>query len=662
MAQTQYKKYKTDAGKAKVYDHRLRLAERENEKWHPEARAAWMRYEAKARPEAMSANGHNLSGSTPTYIGIIDSQYSSMTAADIDINVTAKGDTTPDQAYVASGAVSQEFQLSKANQRGAVSIKDALVCGIGWVKVGYEYVDEEQDVPRKREDIVAEVNRLIAEAQGSEGGPTALQIMDAVPLTEVQEIVLSDRIVVDYVPWDMMLLDPTAKQLCDVKWMAQKQFMTEDEIKRNPLFLEYAARNRTTKKLMELAPDTTIERGILGDRANPTKDDERFTVYTVYDYETGTQCTLTKDAGFLLNETVNPFSINDDMEDKSPFVPIVLRHTSSRVRGVSETETLKAILQEKDIYHSRLATFLERAIPRWVAEEGLFTPAGKAALASQDSMAVIEVERGRNAKDELFKLDPPTLMSEMFNMPDRLEQSARDATGTSELQRGLFPDRKRTATETSEVVAASAARASEKRLALEHFWKSIASRILQLMQLFYEQERIVKLVDDAGEVDWTWTAADIVGGYDLEISLTPKEAKSWQQRRDNALAVINVVAPLALPGSDGSSDVDMAELLRYGLTEMGIPRKIISMILNLPEEKQQQVLGSLQNQAQQANTAAGQPPAAAGVAGPLSEEALAAATNAGTIPPGLVAAAGGGNPFGPQGAERVSESRGVVGY
>lgn len=658
MAAPSYRKYKSDPDKIAVYEHRIRLGEDFLEKWVPGVRAFWNRYEAFHRDSAMTGNGHYISGATPMVIGNIDSQYSSMTSADIDVLVTPKGQTSEDEAYVASAALSEEWRLTKSQQRGNVAIKDSLIGGIGFVKVGYEYYDEQSDVPREQADVMADVRDLLSEAQGVEGAPSPDEIAANVPLTQKQTVVLADRIVVDYVPWDMLLWDPTAKQWPDVKWVAQKSLMPVTDVQNNPLFKEYVASRRNSQLLKDLKADASIDKNILGNLADTNKEDERVTVYTIYDFETGTVCVWSRGAKFLLNETANPFAINIDPEDQNPFVPVVLRATSSRVRGISEMEVLRDVATEKDLYHSRLGTILERIVPRMVSEQGTLTDAGKEMLKSQEIGGVVEVSQGHTI-DDIKDLKTPSPMPEMFMVPTQLEQTARDATGVSELQRGLFPDRKRTATETTEVVAASATRASEKRQALEEFWSNVAKRILQLMQMFYEEERVVRLSDDEVDIPWTFSASDIAGAYGLEIALTPKEAKSWQQRRDDALATLNIIGPLAQPGPDGSSPVNVTELLRWVLTEMNIPRRVIRLVLNLPEEQQVQTFNTIQNQAAAAQAQNGQlrPDM---VPGPLNADALAAAANTGTIPQELLAAAGGVGPAAPGAAEQVSESQGIA--
>jgi len=207
-----YKEYKSDADKASVYERRLRAAEEFNSKWHKNVRDGWNRYESHHRASAMTGSGHYISGATPMVIGNIDSQYSSLTSADIDIVVTPKGKATEEDAYVATAALSEEWQLTKTQYRGNTAIKDSLVGGIGFVKVGYEYAEEVQEVPRTDDAIHKDIMDMVAQAAGVDDGPSFEDIQGGVPLTEQQNTILVDRVVVDYVPWDMVLWDTTAKQ------------------------------------------------------------------------------------------------------------------------------------------------------------------------------------------------------------------------------------------------------------------------------------------------------------------------------------------------------------------------------------------------------------------------------------------------------------------
>jgi hypothetical protein len=648
----QFREYKSDEAKLKVYGHRITTAQAKLDEWEPQATAWVRRYETKPNSKQYSGNGHHVA--VPTAVSIIDSLYSSLTATDVTAMVSAIGQGTRKQEQLATAAVGKEWDMAKVNPRAAQAVKDALLVGIGWVKVSYEYHSEVVNVPRTDEEVNQDVSALIAEAEQYGHDIDATQIANLVPLTKNVENVLVERIVCDYVPWNRVLWDPAARQMQDVRWVAQVDLLHPEEVKNHPSYKAYCAKNKTAKKLAELASDSVIDLGLV---QTGNTEDERCTIITLYDFETGTVCVFPKNGDFLLDETPNVFAMNDDLEDKSPFVPLVLRQSPGRVRGVSEMEVLNSTLEEMDLYHSRLATYLERMAPKFIGPKGAFTDSGLEALKSQEYFAYAELENGVSASD-VSDLKPPVLPSEIFGVSDKLEQSAREATGVNELMRGLFPDRKRTATETSEVVQSSAARQAEKRVQLEHFYSAIAHRILQLMQMFYTEERIVRYTDEAGPVEWKWTADDIIFEHKLEIALTPKEVRNWQTRRDDALAVLNILGPLAQPGDAGNSVVDQTELVKYVLEELGLSQSTIALLLNLPEEQQIQQMAALQSQAAQAGAQQAGVPNAAMVPGPLNEAQLAAATNQGTIPPETLAAAYGNTPVSPQAVETVSENAG----
>ena len=651
-----YRDYKNDEAKAKVYNHRVTQAEAEQKDWQDNAERWVRRYEnviSRVTPDAHEVN-------VPVGISIIDALYSSLTATDVDVLVRPIGTGTDNQAYVATAALSKEWDLCKVPRRANKAVKDALLTSIGWVKVGYDYYEELEEVPRPREDIVKEIDEMVSEAAGVEGGPEFEDIVGGIEVTEMKAKTIRDRIVVDYVPWKSILWDPTANQYEDCRWVAQVTKLAPEEVKANPLWREYCKRTRGgLRRLDELKADTTIDFNIVQPGEKADREDERVTVIELYDFETGNVCTFAKGADWLLNEVPNVFSLNPDLEDRSPFVPLILRGSPNRVRGISELEVLEPTLKALDLYNTRLATHLERSSPKVIVPARAMTPAGKEAMKSQEYGAVVELEESFSPND-IKPFEAPQLASEVYGMADKLENAAREATGVNELMRGLFPDRKRTATETSEVVSASAARQSEKRIQLENFYREVAQRMLQLMQVFYTKDRVVQFVDIPGDFQFTWTANDIAMESKLEIELTPKEAKTWQSRRDNATTALNVLGPFATPGPNGDAPVRIEGLLNYIGEELGIPRRSLNEIITLPAQKQQMQLEQQQAMAGQASAEAGLPRADM-VPGPVDAQALAAATNQGEIPPEILMAAQGAGPMGPQAAEQVSESAGQAG-
>lgn len=655
---TGYHKYPNDEAKAEVYEHRLFIADQDFNKWKSKAEEWYSRYENRPRRAQVTAKGHRVN--VTTGVATIDSLFSAMTAVDIDVTASATQGAPRIMGELAGAALSQEWDLLDGQVQTNAAVKDALVVGIGWVKVAYEYESEVQMQNRNLDDIRQDIAVLLAEAQGIQGAPTPEQIADLVPVEESVEVVLRDRIVVDYVPWDSVRTDPNAKRIEDVTWVAQCNKVHLEDVKNNPAYRAYCKRTRGgLSRLDELKGSSTYATEMLPS-GKPTDDDQFAEVVEFTDLRSGTVCTFVRGQKWLLNETVNPFMLNTDLHRRSPFVPLVLRKTNTRLRGVSDMELMAPSLDEQDIYRSKTATFIERFVPKVIGPEDALTEEGKRNLSSSEYGSYVSVAR-EYAGDPITPMNPPVLPSESWDMERRVEESIREATGVNELMRGLFPDRKRTATETAEVVSASSARQSEKRNTLEEFYMNIFDRVLQLMQMFYDQERMVRYVDPAyGEVEWAYTQDDIQNKFKLAVHLTPKEAQTRQQMRDDALAYFNMMMPLAMqPQQDGSTLVDGAKLVEWFSLQYGLSRTEVLDILNLPEEKQAQQLAQQQAMAAQAGAQAGMVNPGM-TTGPLGPGEVAALTNQGAVPPEVAAQAVGGiGPGVEQAVEAVSESAGV---
>jgi hypothetical protein len=624
-----YKIYPDDAKKAALYNHRLAVAERDFQRWAGDAKRWWDTYEDIPVRSQATAKGHKIN--VTTGVSVIDALFSGLTAVDVEFVLEAAGSTTVEQALLAEIALNQEWTLNDIARERNQAIKDALIVGIGFVKVGYDFFAQEYEADRHPDAIRAEVQALIAEAQAFGHDIDVNTIANLVPDREMVKEVMRDRIVTDYVPWEDIRWDPKARQWNEVKWVAQLTKMPLEDIKEHPLWAEYMKRSRAAgglKQLDRIRPDSTLDREILV-TGKPDEDDSLVTVVEYWDLETGTFCVLPKGQNIILFEGVNPNALQLDYEDRNPFVPLVLRATNRHVRGISDMEVMIRSLNEKNLYRSRLANYIDRFVPKVLAEEDIFTDEGKKALASNEYGEVVSVARGQDVHN-IVPMTPPVLPIEVFNMPEKIDNEIREATGVNELMRGLFPDRKRTATETNSVVSASAARQSEKRNTLEVFHVEIARRVLTLMQKFYDQPRMARFSDPSlGNVPWEFTGDQIVGQFALKVNLSPKEAETRDALKQEATVALNILGPFAQPGPDGSSALDRTTLMKWFLRKYGFSQKDITELLTSPADQQVQAAGAAQQ-------AAGGPPP-----GPLTPDQLLAASNS---PATLGAAVGGAVP------------------
>lgn len=625
-----FKVYKDDDTKLKSYRHKLELADQDFQGWEKEAGKFWGRYEQAHTESQYTEDGHRVVPSVG--IGEIDAMYAALTATEVDITVTNVGAGTVDQARLAEAGIKEVWREQKVQRRAEDMVKDALVSDIGFVKVAYEYHEEDREVPKSDEKLDEEVSALF-EAAEAEGAPPPApeQVAALIDPTEVVTEVIRDRIVIDYVPWDELRWDHAAKGWEDCRWVAQVSKVPVDEVKANPVYRAYVFEHygeRKGKKLLDdLVPDSSINTRRSGRRNEDVREDDRLTLVEFYDFHAGTRCTFPKHGDVVLLESPNPFALNDDLEDKNPFVAYVVRKARGKVRGIGDMRLMSPTLDELEEYRSNLATYVARTIPKIMGREGILTEAGKNALKSLDWGAFVELTDDASA---LSPLNPPPLPQEVFGIPQRLVEEIREVTGSSELARGLFPDRRQTATTTLAVSEAGNVRQSEKRNRLEQAYVDIARRILMLMQMFYDQERISRVVELEGDVEWSWNAEDITMESQLEVHLSPKEAQTRQTRRDFAVSVLNLVAPMP--------NVDLTAVAAWALEEGGVPLAKVREFLKTAEEMQQDQMAALQLQQQQQSVAEGESPDAAAVPGPQSGAELAASTNPGEVPEDVAAA------------------------
>lgn len=610
-----YKVYKDDATKAALYNHRLATAEQDFARWADQARDWWDRYENVAKVTQATAKGHTIN--VTTGVSVIDSLFSGLTAVDVEFILEPVGATEPDQALLAETALNEEWQVCDVDIERDQAIKDALITGIGFVKVGYDFYSTTALEDRDPEDIYRDVQSLIAEAQAA-GIPIDAEVIGGlVPTQEEVEYAHRDRLVTDYVSWENIRWDPKAKQWGDVKWVAQLTKMPLQEMQENPLWRDYVKRSRKNgglRQLDRIKPDATLDREIMV-TSKPEEDDSLVTIVEYWDLETGTFCVMPKGQNIILFEGVNPFALEPDLQDRSPFVPLALRGTNRRVRGISDMELMVRSLNEKNMYRSRTANYIDRYVPKVLAEEDVFTDEGKKALSSTDYGEIVSIQKGAQTSD-IIPMTPPQLPVEAFQMNDRIDNEIREATGVNELMRGLFPDRKRTATETNEVVSASAARQSEKRNTLERFHVEIARRMLTLMQKFYDAPRMARYVDASmGNVPWEFEGKDLVGRFTMNVNLSPREAETREAIKQEATVALNILYPFTENSPESPAVIEKATLVQWFMRKYGFSRRDINELTNSPEEQQVNAAGAAQVQA------GGPPP------GPLSPQELLAASN-----------------------------------
>src|SRR6185369_15351219 len=197
------------------YNRRLRYSDGEFERKEPERREFLDDYRNEVEEDELDTRGNRVTVTSD--IGIIDTMYSSMTSVDVEFITRAIGHGTQVQSIASTAALNQGWRDTKGARRAKKAIKDALLVDVGWVKVYYDY--QEDVATRDRPDAAVRAEMFELGRENPE--LTDEQIADIVPTTEEYSYVARDRVCVDYVPWDMVRYDTSARQIEDVRWTAQ---------------------------------------------------------------------------------------------------------------------------------------------------------------------------------------------------------------------------------------------------------------------------------------------------------------------------------------------------------------------------------------------------------------------------------------------------------
>jgi hypothetical protein len=571
----------TDEVVLKIYRRRLSIADRKYEKGKSERESFVGRYRNKANSDQITEDGHLVS--VVSGIGLVDTMYASMTAVDIEFLCSVIGNGTRLQATAATAALNQAWRDTKGQKRAKDAVKDALLVDVGWVKVYYDYQEAQgiEDVPE--EALRAQISR-IAEERGISPEDVPEAELDVV---RDVDIVIRDRVCVEYVPWQMIRYDPSAKRVEDIRWVCQYTSVPLYEAQNHPVWSEFVTEkygDRKGRDLLEsISSDSAIE--TFGDsdpgmypeiERDEYADDERVTLCEMWDFETGLVTIFPKGRGdVILHQRINPLMLNADLEDRSPFKPLLVRKDSSQFEGIGDMRMISPALTELDTYRTMLSQYIERSIPKINGPEEGLTEKGKNALKSQVMGELVGTQGVDGSAYSV--LQPPPLPSEAFEMQDRIQVEMKEGTGVSEPMRGVFTTKRTTATEVQTVTDRGDMRQSERRSALEDWYISIARTMLQLMQVNYDQDRMLRYTDDAGnEFEWAWNNQDIAVDADILVSLTPKNNMTRDQRVQQFLLLMNLALPLP--------EADRAEFVRQAAVEMGYRADEINPLIKSGEE------------------------------------------------------------------------------
>ena len=437
------------------------------------------------------------------------------------------------------------------------SVKDFLIFGHGWLKVGWNFVEQERTLSDTERDelfidAVGETDLFAMENPVMAGDlPTDEQMAASIPDTAM--MVVEDQPFIERVsPYDIYI-DPEATCLEDAQWICQRIVRPLEEAKKDKRYKASARKN--------LGADS-----VLNPMFTPTDREQqdqylqdivdRTVIFEFYDIVNNKMSVLAQNGEeFLVDPIPMPYAYGQ------PFVMLRNYDVPDYFYPMGDLEAIESLQEELDKTRSQLVNARKRYARNYLFQERSFGPEGREALeADEDGRLVPVVDENKSLNEVVIPMPQTPLSPEIYNYSAIIEQDINTVSGVSEYARGSMPEIRRTATEASIIADAQNARAADKLAIIEIGIGHLARRVIQLMQQFMTGEQMAQVADRGGENLFVpFERDDIIGEYDFSVEGGSTQPMNETIRKQQAVSLMNAVAPLV------GVVIDPAALAKYVL-------------------------------------------------------------------------------------------------
>jgi hypothetical protein len=470
------------------------------------------------------------------------------------ITVTANKEGDEDRAVFVEAVINYLWRHHDYRKPFRRAVKDFLILGHGWLKVGWRFVEQERPVTGIELDTqLAESALEVAEFAYSNPGmagelPSDDDIVASVPSTTL-EIVEDQAFVERISPFDI-LVDPEATCLEDAKWVVQRIVRPLSDVKKDKRFKAGVRRSITADAGVRYRWENDTERERYSDLV------DRVSLYEYYDIENGTLsvCASSGD-DYLLDPTPMPYAFGH------PFVMLRNYDVPDTFYPMGDLESVESLQEELNKTRTQMVNHRKRYARKYLYHERSFGPDGREALESDtDGRFVPVVDENRNLGDVVVPLPQVPLAPEMYNHSQIIEADINTVSGVSEYARGQMPETRRTATEASIIADAGNARASDKLATVELIVSTVARMVMQLTQQYMTDAQMVRVTGKDDQQHFVaYERDDIVGEFDFTVEGGSTQPLNETARRQQAISLMNAMAPLV------GAVVDPAELVKHVL-------------------------------------------------------------------------------------------------
>ena len=229
------------------------------------------------------------------------------------------------------------------------AVKDFLIVGHGWVKVGWKFKETETDLNEQQLNDMAERQMMEADAFAMESPelagdlPSDEDIIAALPRTEMS--VVEDQPFVERVsPFDMFV-DPEATCLDDASWVAQRIIRSCKDVHDDKRYRPSARKSVGSDSSSAMYSDGPPQR----QEADEYRGEEELcTIWEWYDLASNTMAVFAENGdGYLVEPVAMPYG-------RAPFVMLRNYDVSDQFYPIGDLEAIAPLQMELDKTRTQL--------------------------------------------------------------------------------------------------------------------------------------------------------------------------------------------------------------------------------------------------------------------------------------------------------------------
>lgn len=443
-------------------------------------------------------------------------------------------------AVVAEAVVNYWWRYRDIRNEFSRAVKDMIIMGHGWIKVGYRFVEEE---------MVGEDSDISDDVLGGESTTNSVILEDS-PFAERVS------------PFDIFV-DPDATSMSDIKWIAQRIRRPIKEVKTDKRYSK-TAREAVGVMAVSRYADEPSQRKVYDSSYGYAE------IWEFYDVKTNSMSVFAEGGdSFLVKPTKMPYSFGH------PFVFIPNYTVPDVFYPIGDVEQIEPLQRELNETRTQIVNHRKRFSRKYLYKESAFDQYGRTALQSDEDNVMVPVisdePLGGIVAPFPALINPP----ELYNYTETITNDIERVSGLPEYMTGAVSEIRRTATEVGAIRDAANARTADKLAIVERTISEVGYRMLILAQQFMTGQHVARIFGKDGEPVWIEYDRDFLQGeFDFEVVGGSTQPTNESLRRQTALQVVDAMAPFA-----GSGIVNMQELATYVLQYgFGVknPEKFIS--------------------------------------------------------------------------------------